>query len=125
MKLLAILIIYQGLNLTVESITQLRVGNYFKFGSYYLNGNFYFIGIAFGVWLLLTGLGAFLKKRFSYYSIIIAYSLLSVYCLIALVYCGLIENASWQPVVILITEIALFLIFIRYTHKNKSFFYKL
>lgn len=112
----------QGLRYLIQYIIDLSSGTPLKFGTHLVNSNYNIIGIVLGLWFIVTGIGIWYRKKYAYNSTIIVQSLLIIYVLLGLCYLLITQGFSLAPVVILIIELIIFFIVIKYTQRNKSYF---
>jgi hypothetical protein len=119
---LSILVDLHGLGYFIQSILGFYEGTELKFGVHLINSNYNIVGIVLGVWLIITGIGIWYKKRYAYNSAMVVYSLLIIYGMISICYLLItqtIVSGIFVPIVLITIISILFLLFIRYVKKNK------
>lgn len=124
MKILSILITLQGVSYFIQSILGLYIGTELKIGVQQINANYNIVGVILGVWLIVSGVGIWLKKRYAYNSTIIVYSLIIIYSIISVVYILATQSHSniINLIVISVILCGIFFTIIKYIQKNKHEF---
>lgn len=84
MKLISLLIIFNGLGILFDSINRLYTNNFYKYGTTLINEKFCYFGIFLGIVFLIIGLGL-KKSKYFYTSAIILYTLMISYALINII----------------------------------------
>ena len=120
MKVLSVLTALQGLGYVYNSIFNLSHGNMFKYVQFLMSPYYDLTGIILGFLLVITGIGMWFRKKYSYYLTIVLYSALIVNGLVGIVL--MIMAKEIGPSILIIFILALFFIIIRYTQKNRNLF---
>ena len=111
MKILSSLMIIQGIVYFIQSILGLFKGTLLKFGTVSINANYNIIGIVLGIWLIISGIGIWGKKKYAYKSTILLYSLLIIYLIISIGLMLIFQTIQLGTIVLLLH-------FVRLLHNN-------
>jgi len=118
MKILSIVMIFQGLAYTISSFNDLTIGRAFKYGINYYDSNFHLIGILIGVLLIISGVGIWKNKRKAYYLGLIIYVSLFFYSLISIIYFGIIYGFEIGMVLLSLTALVFLGVISRYIYRE-------
>lgn len=86
--------------------------------------NYNIAGVILGVWLIVSGVGIWLRKRNAYNSTIIVYSLLIICGIISVAYIWATQSIQWPEIVISSIIFGIYFVIIKYVQKNKSHNFK-
>ncbi|MGB9680455.1 MAG: hypothetical protein ACPLW7_01725 [Minisyncoccia bacterium] len=121
MNLVAIVVMLQGGLYVINSIIEIFNGADFKVGTnIILSTNFYYIGVAFGVLLIISSIGLLKRKKYGYFLVLYLYSILLIYYLMAVIY--LVVNRLYFLGFYCIVVMTIFYMIINFVRKNKSEF---
>ncbi|MBE3591516.1 MAG: hypothetical protein IMW84_01080 [Thermoanaerobacter sp.] len=121
MNLVAIVVMLQGGIYVINSIIEIFNGADFKVGTnIILSTNFYYIGVTFGVLLIISSIGLLRRKKYGYFLVLYLYSILLIYYLMAVIY--LVVNKLYFLAFYCIVVMTIFYMIINFVRKNKSEF---
>ena len=89
----------------------------FKYVQFLMSPYYHLTGIILGFLLVITGIGMWFRKKYSYYLTIVLYSALIINGLVGIVL--MIMAKEIGPSILIIFILTLFFIIIRYTQKNR------
>lgn len=123
MRILSVLVIFQGVGIFIQSILGLYRGTITqitKLGPYSINYNI--VGVVIGILLIITGIGIWYRKKYAYNSTIILYSLFIINGIFSVGFSLMIQTMEPGSIVLITLAFIYCFMLIRYVQKYKSEF---